>query len=1111
MIKHYLPLCPLHYHQGVSGKTPSIQLKGGLGSATYDAASHVMVYPPSVPKERLPIPKGELKSIKRKGLVAGIRFSESLGSSSNPIGQLDSKNELAGQSVGPFGFGTSRADQSVANLEIENAYEDTSVSGPLVEPRVVGPHLLVCTSATTKNVFYVDSGAGQCLSSCSTAFMTLEPCNLEVVGVAGRLSIFGRGTAVFALSFHDTEILIRVHNCLYSFGEFNLLSVSQMQTIKGNTLNLSLESPSVRLRAGSHPSNVPSWERQPYVDVPLGLDDGLYCLMLEPISSDDPRFRTLQMFDLTPPGHYEPCSHRGDRFVGVSKGIPWTTTVVGIPKPLGRIFSLNGSIDFHSGLTTFSDKFLAPAGLPPARKQYDTSNSQDMSDLSIRFLGGGTDRILHTVNISNGLKDPPSKKHARVPPLNFPQGNMKKFKTPRVDKGNVGHNKQASIAEVVYTDTFETGDIKFPYAQVFVDRISRYGDVVPMRSRTEVGQSFVTFVCRHFVPLILISDNIAENHGGNLRDQCRARDVKQLFTCPNHPEQNFAENYIGRITTTASFGMVYAGAPLFMWIWAVKTAVFVDHIMASYYSQQQVWATSYELIHGELYPDASIVVPFGCGVLVLLTEKERSKFKSRCALMVFVHYADQHPLYTYAVYSPRTRKVLMRQDCIFLTKLFPMRIARVNSGMEPDGEELKPIRSPAGVQCTDPDLSFEDWTVEDPLPSYEDHVKGWKLTRPKETEMMGSSGHHESSDSSAAQGEPHFPSNPSFGAPSIVPVNPVPRSSGLTSSGSSSVDDSSARQGSITMGFHGAGFSIWLEYPGTNREAHLHRVYASMLVTDLYNRIAERVLLCDATKINLLVQQDHLWHSGSITDRINPLTLQPTCYLASRTVVTVKMASPYPHVIRPEGPLLEHLVDSDEPGEGFTRDGVPQSSVMVEDDELQALYRELVEIQAKILSRWTALFASNPPSNTMFRSQRDDDMDDEDRHDLDLQIRAPTVSDSSPKVETGIKKSAISGKPAHPQDESKRRASSRQVVKRIPYIGGSGEGLAKKNGGSSTRRKPVNERWSYDLVPALVVTTPSSEIEPPINRTLANGELGNGEEVIASQSRDEFTHVEDLV
>jgi hypothetical protein len=33
------------------------------------------------------------------------------------------------------------------------------------------------------NIFYVDSGAGQCLSSCSTASLSLEPCTLEVVGV----------------------------------------------------------------------------------------------------------------------------------------------------------------------------------------------------------------------------------------------------------------------------------------------------------------------------------------------------------------------------------------------------------------------------------------------------------------------------------------------------------------------------------------------------------------------------------------------------------------------------------------------------------------------------------------------------------------------------------------------------------------------------------------------------------------------------------------------------------------------------------------------------------------------------------------------------------------
>jgi hypothetical protein len=79
LVKPNLPLCPLHYHQGVSGKTPSIVLKDGLGTATYSTETHSMVYPPSVPTDRLPVPRDDLKTVKRKELVA-IRPIKSSGS-----------------------------------------------------------------------------------------------------------------------------------------------------------------------------------------------------------------------------------------------------------------------------------------------------------------------------------------------------------------------------------------------------------------------------------------------------------------------------------------------------------------------------------------------------------------------------------------------------------------------------------------------------------------------------------------------------------------------------------------------------------------------------------------------------------------------------------------------------------------------------------------------------------------------------------------------------------------------------------------------------------------------------------------------------------------------
>jgi hypothetical protein len=346
----------------------------------------------------------------------------------------------------------------------------------------------------------------------------------------------------------------------------------------------------------------------------------------------------------------------------------------------------------------------------------------------------------------------------------------------------------AEIAEVLYTDTFESGDLRFPYGQAFIDHASRWGDVIPLRSRKEVGSAFVTFVCRHYTPLILISDNISENKGGALAEECRLRSVRQAFTCPYHPQQDRAEGYLGRITAMASFGMVFSGAPLFMWIWAVRTAVFLNNITASYFSRERVWVTPYELIRGEPFPDASIVVPFGCAALILLDQKDLTKFGNRCALMVFVHYADEHPLYTYAFYSPLAKRVLFRQDCIFLPAVFPMRAARHAAGLSPDGEQLIPYRSPPCMRGnSDLSYSFLDWSASDPLPTFEDHVSGVNLSRPLSGDVMLPPSHGLTKfDNNATTGK--FPYHPAFGETSVVRVRIPPSLNGNGSVGMPALD-----------------------------------------------------------------------------------------------------------------------------------------------------------------------------------------------------------------------------------------------------------------------------------------------------------------------------------
>jgi hypothetical protein len=53
------PMCGLHYHSMISGKSATVPLRNGYGDATYDGATNLIVYPVRTPKDRLPsnVPK----------------------------------------------------------------------------------------------------------------------------------------------------------------------------------------------------------------------------------------------------------------------------------------------------------------------------------------------------------------------------------------------------------------------------------------------------------------------------------------------------------------------------------------------------------------------------------------------------------------------------------------------------------------------------------------------------------------------------------------------------------------------------------------------------------------------------------------------------------------------------------------------------------------------------------------------------------------------------------------------------------------------------------------------------------------------------------------------
>jgi hypothetical protein len=77
MIVAFLPLCKGCFLQCKSGKSPTLELRDGLGKATYNVATAKIDFPPGVPKSRLPAnrrPKGTPKPPQSPRVACAERY-----------------------------------------------------------------------------------------------------------------------------------------------------------------------------------------------------------------------------------------------------------------------------------------------------------------------------------------------------------------------------------------------------------------------------------------------------------------------------------------------------------------------------------------------------------------------------------------------------------------------------------------------------------------------------------------------------------------------------------------------------------------------------------------------------------------------------------------------------------------------------------------------------------------------------------------------------------------------------------------------------------------------------------------------------------------------------
>ncbi|CAI7861258.1 unnamed protein product, partial [Closterium sp. NIES-54] len=123
------------------------------------------------------------------------------------------------------------------------------------------------------------------------------------------------------------------------------------------------------------------------------------------------------------------------------------------------------------------------------------------------------------------------------------------------------------------------------YFLLVVDDYSRYTTVFPFRSRGEVPEVLIDWICvarrqlsegfgSDLPVLCLHSDRGGEFSSDLLRVFCRAEGIRQTFMLPASPQQNgIAERRIGMVMDVAHTFMIHAAAPHFLWPFVVQYAV----------------------------------------------------------------------------------------------------------------------------------------------------------------------------------------------------------------------------------------------------------------------------------------------------------------------------------------------------------------------------------------------------------------------------------------------------------------------------------------------------------------------------------------------------------
>nr|GFA62906.1 hypothetical protein [Tanacetum cinerariifolium] len=196
------------------------------------------------------------------------------------------------------------------------------------------------------------------------------------------------------------------------------------------------------------------------------------------------------------------------------------------------------------------------------------------------------------------------------------------------------------------------------YILIIVDDYSRFTWVKFLRSKDETLDFIIKFLKMIQVRLKVSVRHIRTENGTEfvnqtLRDYYKEVGISHETSVARSPQQNgVVERRNRTLVEVARTMLIYAQAPLFLWVEAVATACFTQNRSIIRLRHRK---TPYELLHSKL-PDLSFFHVFGALCYLTNDSENLGKLQPKADIGIFIGYAPTKK--AFRIYNRRTRRIV---------------------------------------------------------------------------------------------------------------------------------------------------------------------------------------------------------------------------------------------------------------------------------------------------------------------------------------------------------------------------------------------------------------------------------------------------------------------